>query len=77
MDHHHLPINCGQCCVNVPDVLSPQHLMSKELTRKCPSTHTLLFIHCTCVEFFGCNICFGIWNIWYKILAHGTQIAGY
>ena len=64
MDHHHLPINCEQLCVNIPDILSPEHLLSKELTRKMPF-HPLIVVynHCTCVEFFACYTSFGIWDM--------------
>ena len=77
MDHHHLQINCGQCCVNVPDVLLPEHLLSKELTRKIPfHPHIPVYNHCTCVEFFVSNICVHalVSGIWYKIALMGHKL---
>ena len=69
MDHHHLPINCEQRCVNISDLLSPELLLSKELTRKMPF-HIVVYNHSTCVEFFACYTYFGICDM-VKMLAYG------
>ena len=64
MDHHHLPINYEQSCVNISDVLSPEHLLSKELTRKMLfHPHIVVYNHCTCVDFLHAihALVSGIW----------------
>ena len=58
------------------DVLSPELLLSKELTRKMLfNPHIVVYNHCTCVELFACYTCFGVWDM-VKILAYGAQFAG-
>ena len=54
---------------NVPDVLSPEHLLSKELIRKIPF-HPQIAVFCMFMHAL-------VSGIWYKILAYWAQIVGY
>ena len=84
MDHHHLPINCGQCVQTFLMYCHyiEEHLLSKGLTRKMPfHLHIAVYNHCTCVEFFACYTCFGIWDMvqdTYLLIIMGHKlVAGY
>ena len=67
----HLPINCGQSCVNISYLWSLIHLLFREETVFHP--HLVVYNH----HVFFLQVIHALGSgTWYKIFAHGAQIAG-
>ena len=63
--------------ISLADVLLLEHLLSKELTRKMSFHPRLVVYNHMCRAFFRLCMLWHVSGMWYKILAYGTQIAGY